>query len=675
MQTKTIFLIILAAVVALLVILFQYYYKTKKRGKLNAILSFLRFIGIFGVLLLLINPKFTKEEFIIEKSTLVLLVDNSTSMNSANETTNISSILNEISNEEELQAKFNLKKYYFGSEINENGNLSFSEKNTNITKAIASINDIYVNTSTSIVLVTDGNQTIGEDYEFYGTNQKTTIFPIAVGDTIRYEDVNISRVNANKYAFLKNKFPVESFISYEGKNNISVLYTIFLQGKSIYKERVSLTSTNNTKVISTLIDAKSVGVKTLKFTLSALQNEKNIVNNEKRVALEVIDEKTNIVIISDIEHPDIGALKKAIEKNEQRSVVIKKPSVGKAEFDAIDVFILYQPNRSFTKIYEYLKLRKPSVFTVTGSATDWNFLNSIQSSFSKRSSKQTEEINAVLNSGFNLFSTSDFSIEGFPPLLGNLGDISINKVNDVLLSQRIRGIDMKEPLLVVLGETTDKEVVLFGEGLWKWRSQSFRNDREFINFDDLIGKIVLYLASNKPKDRLVLDYEQMYSGSNEAVIKASYFDKAFSFDTNASLVLKVKQEGVEKQIPMLFKGNYYEADISDLKANNYNFTVAVEKENISKSGKFIILDFNIEQQFSSTNYKKLNRLAENTKGKLYYPGQVDDLVQYLVKEKQFLPTQKRIEKIVSLVDFKFLLGLIIIAFSAEWFIRKYNGLI
>ena len=42
----------------------------------------------------------------------------------------------------------------------------------------------------------------------------------------------------------------------------------------------------------------------------------------KNFAVEVIDQKTNVAIVSDIIHPDMGALKKAIESNEQRTASI-----------------------------------------------------------------------------------------------------------------------------------------------------------------------------------------------------------------------------------------------------------------------------------------------------------------------------------------------------------------
>ena len=259
----------------------------------------------------------------------------------------------------------------------------------------------------------------------------------------------------------------------------------------------------------------------------------------------------------------------------------------------------------------------------------------------------------------------------------SIGEITIHKINDIILWQRIKGIQLKDPLLAIVGDVSEREAVLFGGNLWKWRSQTYINDKNFRNFDDLINKIILYLATNSPRSRLTVDCEPVYTGMNESVIKAAYFDKVFTFDSNASLSLKIKNKdnGALKTVPMLLKGTYYKANIDGLIPGKYSFTVTEKREKLSRSGLFRVLNFNVEQQFLTTNYKKLYRFAKNTGGKLYFPSEVEDLLQNLLDNNLFSPTQKIIKKVVSLIDFKLLLGLIIFAFSVEWFIRKYNGLI
>lgn len=672
MQTSTILYIVLAAIVALGLVIFQYYYKTKKREKLNVLLSFLRFIGLFGIFLLLINPKFTKNEYALEKANLVVLTDNSSSVEiDKNEVTDL---LDKIEDNSAIGEQFNVSSYIFGERLLASDSLSFADKNTNITEALSQLKTIYANTKIAVILLSDGNQTIGDDYSFVGSQLKYATYPIAVGDTTQYEDVRISSVNSNKFAFLKNKYPVEIGVSYSGNSSVSTTVSIAVNNKNVYRENIQLSRANNVKNLSTLLNANSVGIKNIKVSISTIPNEKNTKNNHKTTVVEVIDEKTNIVIISDLVHPDLGALKKAIESNEQRAVTIKKPTINLKALDEADVYILYQPNSSFSTIYSYLQKKKASVFTIIGEDVNSNFINRIQSTFRVDVNFPAQETFPVLNGAFTKFDISEFSTEDLPPLNYGGGLLDYGG-GEALLQKKIMGKVFDAPMLFASDNEDGKELVLFGENIWKWRMQSFRNNQDFANFDDFIGKLMLYLASNKTKNRLNIDYESIYAGNN-ARIKASYFDEAFVFDANATLVLKLKNggNGDSSEIPMLLKNNYYEADLSYLPPATYSFMVMVEDENRSKSGSFTILDFDVEQQFSATDYKKLMQLANSTGGALYFPNQLNELLANITADRQYVPTQKSTKNVVSLIDFRILLGLIIAALSAEWLIRKYNGL-
>ena len=675
MSTQTFLLIFLVAVIALGIVLFQYYYKSKKQGSLSLILAILRFLTFFSALLLLINPKFTKNEYHTEKTSLIVLTDNSSSVAPYRE--DIETILEKLDESQEINERFNLERYSFGASLKTFDSLSFSEGSTDISRALSELKEIYAGTNSAVVLLSDGNQTVGQDYSFYGKDLNFPIQAIAVGDTTRYQDLAISQVNTNQYAFLKNKFPVEIYVSYVGRSEVKTNVRLLLNSKTIFNQRISLSKTGDTKILTALVEATSVGLKSMSVSIDALPNERNRVNNSREFAIEVIDEKTNVAIISSIAHPDIGALKKAIESNEQRSVSIKKPESDTKELENVDLFILYQPDVPFQNVYDYVQQRKSNVFTITGTETNWNFLNKAQKKFTKNSYDQFEEIFPVLDQGFGLFNASEFSLLDFPPLRGNLGEIILNVQGESLLNQRIKGVELNEPLLAFFDNDSQREAVLFGENSWKWRIQSYRNDQNFNNYDDLIGKIILFLDVNKAKERLTLGYESVYSGSNEARISATYFDKAFVFDDNATLTAKIKSSDskVSKEVPMLLKGQYYEADLSNLDPGDYEFTVNVKSENLSKSGNFSILDFDIEKQFLSTDAKKMTNLADNTAGMLFYPAQTNELVSALTEDNRFVPIQKSKQNVVSLIDFRILLALLAATLAAEWFIRKYNGLI
>ncbi|WP_378174595.1 vWA domain-containing protein [Aquimarina sp. SS2-1] len=676
MQIQNIGLIIAAVIVALVIALFQYVYKAKNGTKRNLFFAFLRFLSVLALLVLLINPTFRNNTYYIQKPNLVVAVDNSSSIKHLGQGQSVSQLINDMQSSDDLADRFNIQYYSFSDEISDTLSLKFDQKQTNISKALDNLDQIYKNSTAPILLITDGNQTYGRDYQFKSNAYKQQIYPIVVGDTAKVMDSKIQQLNVNRYAYLKNRFPVEVILTYTGTKDVNTRLEIKSGRNVIYTAPVSFSKEDNSKVINFTLAAGTAGVLKYSAKLIPLDGEKNTINNSKDFAVEVIDQKTNILLVSDIVHPDLGAIKKSIESNERRSLSIVKPSEVQ-DIDEYQLVILYQPNTKFNGVYEKIESSRKNLFTITGSKTDWVFLNSIQNAYKQEITRQTEYYLPRFNANYGTFLSEDIGFDGYPPLIGTFGEIRMNASFDVLLNRNIDNIKTEEPLLATIEENGIREAVLFGEGIWRWRAQNYLDNKNFESFDDFFGKLLQYLASNKRKSRLNTISESFYYGNASIKIKAEYFTKNYEFDRRGSLKIVVKNKDTEisQTIPMLLKNNAYEADLSNLSSGNYDFTVSVTGENISRSGSFTILDYDVEQQLLNADVTKLRQVATNTKGKAYFLNQNDIVIKDLIEDQRYQPVQKRKENIVSLIDWKYLLAIIIFLLAIEWFMRKYNGLI
>ncbi len=674
MEIKTVLALVLAALVALGLVLFQYFHKTGLKGRLYLFLALLRFLAIYALLVLLINPKFTRNNYTVEKAKLVLLTDNSASM--AASSNQVDPVLREITSNSGILEKYEIERYRFSNQLAKDDSLTFDDPNTDLADALATINEIYGSENTAVIMLTDGNQTFGNDYAFMGSTLKFPVYPVAIGDTTRYEDLRIDQVNVNKYAFLKNKFPVETTISYQGNNAVTSEFSISIDGNAVYKERINLSNKAPSKIVTPLIEASSVGIKSIVANIRSIDNEKNTTNNSKLAAIEVIDEKTNIGIISKVLHPDIGALAKAIKSNEQRTVALVKPTLKPEELEKFDIILVYQPDTGFKTVMDFIRQKKVPHMIVGGNKTDWAFLNQMHTNWQIEVGYPNQEITPVVNEAFSKFNITDFLVEGLPPLESNAGNPTLKSDAETMMTMGIRGVKLNNALMWAGEAEGAKQIVLLGENIWKWRMHDFRNHQNFDNFDRFVGKLMVYLTTNLTKDRLNIENERIYDAGNQTTLTATYFDEAFLLDANATLLLKVTATEIDfsKEMPLLFKGNFFEADLKGLPAANYTFTVTVKDGNISKSGSFTILDFNIEQQLTTTNHRKLQQLSLATGGQLFFPSQTDSLAEYLLRANRFLPTQKEVKNVVSLIDFKILMAIIVAALALEWLIRKYNGL-
>lgn len=670
MQTTTLIFIFLAILFSVIVAFFQYFFKVKKKPKINILLFILKALSVFLLLLLLINPKInnTKHENI--KPALSVLVDNSLSTKYFKEEGKVKDIITAIKADKALHKKFDVSFFSFGKDIKKLDSLTFDEPQTDIAKAIQSVNELYRNKLATTVLISDGNSTIGNDYEF--VNSKQAVNTLVVGDTTRYIDVRISQLNVNKYSYLKNKFPVEILLYYDGKEPVNSIFTITKDGKTVFSKKVSFSADNNTQTISAELTSNKEGLQYYTAGISRLQNEKNVKNNYKSFSVEVIDEQTKVLILASVLHPDLGALKKAIESNKQRKVTIHLVNKFKGNIINYQLVVFFQPNSYFKNLFQQ---RKSNFIVVSGAKTDWNFINQQQLGFSKKAINQSENYQAVYNSSFLTFLQKDIGFGEFPPLKDKFGDITVSAEHQNILFQKVVGIETNQPLISTFEKGEQKYATIFGEGIWKWRATSYLKEQSFDEFDSFISNLVQYVASNKKRKRLEVNTKRLYPANSNITISALYLDKTYKFDNRASLQITITNQATKEQkiVPFSLINNSYQVDIEGLPSGNYNYKVSVGGQNINNYGKFKIEDYQVEEQFTNANVDKLQKLTTKTGGKLFSKNNQKELLDNLIANKNYYTTQKQIIKQENLINWKWVLFLVVGLLTLEWFVRKYYG--
>ena len=675
MTTTTILLIILSLVVAASLSFYQYLYNAKNKSKVYLFLAFLRFASIFLILLLLINPIITKNTLEIVKTPLAVVVDNSSSVTFLNAKEKALELYKKISSNTAIQDKYNVQSYQFDTDFEPSSTFNFKGTQTNLEVIAKNLKNINRNVIFPTVIITDGNQTSGNDY-VYSFDSANKVYPVILGDTTKLFDLKINQLNVNKYAFYKNKFPVEVFLQYSGTKNVSANFSVTQGNSVVSKQSISFSPSKKTAILNLFLPANKVGLQVFKASITSREKEKNVFNNTKNFAVEVIDQKTNVAIISAINHPDIAALKRSIETNAQRKITIVKPNDIKSLQD-YNVLILHQPNGEFKSVFDTAKLAGINTFIITGNNTDFNFLNENQSSLTFKMSGQKEDYLSVFSSQFNLFATDNIGFENFPPLQNPFGTVTANGNVSVLLSSKIRNIETNAPLLAFTENQGKRSAFLLGENSWKWRLQSHIDNQSFAKFDIFIDKIIQFLASNNSKKSLVVEHESFYNSGEAIEISAQYFNKNYEFDEKARLTIAVTNTKTKqtKNYDLLKGNNSYTVNLDGFSAGSYNFSVKELNSKTTYSSHFEILDFDIEKQFVNPDVEKLSQLALETQGKEYYPDQADVLIKSLLENEEYKSIQKNNMTKMPLIDWVWLLVLISILLATEWFVRKYNGLL
>ena len=574
MRESLLFYITVTAIIALLVALFQYK-PWRKSATFLWVLTTFRAISIGALLLLILNPKTDLNSSLIVKPKLSILVDNTQSIQFLNRTELLNSTLKKLSENGLLNEKFEIQSYKFDKDFTLLDSLEYTGTQTNIGKSLETINAIHKDDQAAVVLLSDGNQTIGNSYLYQSKFLSQAVFPVVIGDTTPYVDLKIQQLNVNKYTFLGNTFPVEIFVNYNGSRSIQTNLKIYSGASLLFDKLLQLSPESNSMSTIAYLKAKRIGLQRFRAVLSTLTEEKLTTNNSVEFGIEVIDQQIKIALISESSHPDLGAFKAMLETQNNYEIELLSPEKFLNNASAYTVAVLYQPNNRFKSAYEAIEKYNINTFTIGGTFTDWSFLNDIQSNFNQEATTQNEVYQGASNQNFEDFALEPINFENYPPLATVFGSTTLKGQHNILIFKTVNNINTQQPMLFSYSNAGKRHVVLLAEDAWKWRMYCYRQHQSFKKIDNYFRSIFQYLSTQKSTNRLKVSHASIFDGSERIAVYAQFFGKNFEFNSNADMEIEIKSKNLKKPLifPMLIENRTYVANLESLQPGSYSYKV------------------------------------------------------------------------------------------------------
>ena len=189
--------------------------------------------------------------------------------------------------------------------------------------------------------------------------------------------------------------------------------------------------------------------------------------------------------------------------------------------------------------------------------------------------------------------------------------------------------------------------------------------------------MIQYLAAKEDKRNFRVHHSKKYFDENEHVtFEAELYNKSYELINEADVILELKnREGKTYSFTFSKTGKSYFLDAGLLPAGLYSYqaTVLANGKNERTSGTFLVKPLVAELLNTRADHQLLANLADETKGKLFYPNQLDQLAEFIKSNETIKPVVYHQEEIMDLVNLKSVFTLILTLLSVEWFIRKRNG--
>ena len=655
--------------------------------RLNGILSLLRALSGTLIAMLLLSPLLKSSETDIKKPVVILAQDVSESIAVAiKDTPQYRSRFDAL--KLKLSDKYDVKTYSFGEKTRENVDFQFKDKLTNVSDLLKNIYDLYSNQNLgAVILATDGIYNEGSNPLYAGAKLNAPVYTIALGDTTPKKDVLVKRVFHNNIAYLGDKFTIQIDVAASncaGANTNMTVSKLDAAGNPSVVNTASIPIVKNdfftTKEI--VLEATQAGIMRFRVNVTGVAGEVTTLNNAKDIFVEVLDARTKILLLANAPHPDIAALNEAVSVNKNYTITtayMDDLKVNPSDFDFVVLHNLPSVTQPIDNVLTGLNSKKIPRLFIVGAQSDCRKLTSQQNLMSLNAdSKSTNDVQVTVNTTFNLFTLENDinQFSNFNPIISPFGEFKEISGGQVLFYQKIGKIDTKYPL-IMLGESNGVRTgIITAEGLWKWRLFDFSQHTNHVLFDGLMGKICTYLSVKEDKRKFRANSDKNVYRENEPVqFAAELYNNSYELINEAD-VRVILTNGDNKQFPytMNKSGRSYALNAGILPVGNYTYKAAtsVGGQELTAGGAFTIQPIQLELYETTADHALLRALSYQLNGSMVNPDNMMSLADTILA-KNLKPVMYTVNKTQTVLNLKWIFGILILLLAVEWFLRRYFG--
>lgn len=667
------------------------YFRISENAELSKlqlrVLMLLRFLTVFCITFLLAAPLLKTLKRITRNPVVLIAIDNSLSMAGI---TDPGAARMDLKNNvrrirEEISDKFDVLAYTFGNQTMRNDSPMFNEKRSDYSQMLQSLYSGHFNENIgALVIIGDGSYNQGENPQNLINKFSYPVFTLGTGDTSAVRDAFIADIRVNKTAFSGNRFPLEADLKINGCNGQNLLFSISRKGIKEFSQQVAIDKNDFFLTVPVVLDAPEEGLQYYSARIEPVPGEQNKNNNATTFVVNILKNKQKILILSNGPHPDAGALKNALENQVNYEVELYNTGPYPARLTDYNLVILNQipssSNSALDIIRQLHNSRIPLLFMI-GAQTNIQQFNLLgYGAVITQSGNEYEESQVSLNEQFSSFTLSNSlkeKLEKYPPLKVPFGDYSLDVNYQSLAFQRIKNIATSRPLIATGISNGRKAGLIFGEGLWRWRMYDYVLSSNHNEFNELIDKLVQFLALRNNEDNFYIDYKPYYYETENILMTAEVYNEAYEMITLPEVTLSVT-DSTNRQLTYTFdrSNQFYRLDAGLYPPGNYRFDAktSLGKKEFEESGKFAVLPVNIEQVNMQANHRMLHQLSYETNGQFFQSGNENGLIKAVMESSSINPVNYHQIILNEILNIRWIFFVLLALLSSEWILRKFWGI-
>lgn len=648
------------------------------------LLAFFRFATVSLICFLILAPLIQLRITNQQDPVILLFADNSQSITiiDGESGKTFQEHLFTLSNE--LSKDYDVVVYQYGNQVSIADTLTFEDKITDISQVFNTIDELYSNRNIgAVVLAGDGIYNRGINPLFISSNQLYPIYTIPLGDTIPKKDILINRLQHNQITYLNNFFPLEITLAAKQSGGSRSRVKIIHEQETIWEQSVFVDTDNYFTTIPVELQALSVGLKRYRIEVEPLANEISTANNISEFFIEVIDSRQKILILAAGPHPDVGALKQALEENENFEIEVSMIENFQGNINNFDVVVWHQlpsTKHNTNELFREAELRNTPQLFILGTLTNLNAFNRLQTGIQVNiRAAGFNDSRAELNNNFTLFQPGNEAVEllpKFPPLQSHFATYDLAPGTQVLVYQKIGNVATDYPLIAFSQSSGRKTGFIAGEGIWRWRLNNFQRNNNHDAFNQMVSSIIQFLTILEDKSFFRVTTDNFLFENQPAIFETELYNKSYELVNTPEINMIITNEDGDEFEYIFGKTNLayrLTAGIFPVGEYSYKASTTLGTDYYEAEGIFTVSALNIEEINTVANHQLLFQMARNSGGLMAYPDQLNKILEDINSRQDIRPVLYTQYQYEDLINLRWLFFVIMIFLSVEWFIRKYNG--
>ena len=579
----------------------------------------------------------------------------------------------------------------------------------------------------AVVLATDGASNVPRDLAAVLRELRARdipVFTVGVGNTSRPMDAELTRVNMPRRVLVGSRLNIETIVGLSGYGATKALLNVREDGRAVKTEEVNLRG-NDTQALNLEITPTTPGLHRYTVEVTPLDGELTVENNKQDSLVEVIEGPLRILHVEGEPRWELGKIRESIQPNEKNVTLVSLQRTGENKFYRQGIGSQTELANGFPKTEEELfsyhgliigsveagfftadELRNIEAFVARRGGGLLAIGGRLAFDGGKYKGTTIDDLLPVSLTGGAVDDASSFAAVYRPVLTGAGQAHQITRLNEdrganqkawnempaisvsqvlsnvkpgasvLLEARRVEGSGPQTaPLLIQQRYGRGQTLALTAADTWRWR---MKMDSKNNSHETFWRQMLRYLVSGTPQQVEIGTEKEVYALDDSISIVADIRDKKFNPVGDAQATARVtKPSGTVVDVPLKFTTlnsvNTYAGEFKADELGQHRIELIGNSASLGQlnaRSNMLVSDLNREYYSAAQNSDLLKRIAAETGGKYYTTAEAQSLLDDLIYRQS--PYSERVTK--DLWDMPINFMLIIGLLSAEWFLRKREGL-